>query len=127
MLSLFDREMPMPEKAKTLKLYRGTLEDLLVYLNDHPKCRGKFLSDNESSFQMEARAEEIHSRLGLSPECFNLGFAYYHPDVTLSFLGGTLNYDAKRFLPLMYIVVTENDKWTTKLWGEVPPVPKVAL
>jgi hypothetical protein len=123
---LFDQNQPMPEKAKTLSLYKGTLEDLLVYLDAHPKCRGKFLSDSESSFQMEARAEEIHARLGLRPDSFNLGFAYYHPEVSLTFLGGTLNYDAKRFLPLTYIVVTENEKWTTQLWGEVPPVPTVS-
>lgn len=121
---LLDQTQPVPEKAKTLKLYKGTLEDLLVYLDANPKCRGKFLSDTESSFQMEARAEEIHKRLELRPDCFNLGFAYYHPDVTLSFLGGTLNYDANRYLPLFYIVVTESEKWSTKLWGAVPPVPK---
>jgi hypothetical protein len=122
MLSLFDNTQPVPEKAKTLSMYQGTLEELLVYLDNHPKCRGKFLSDNESAFQMEARAEEIHARLGLSPESFNLGMAYYHPETTLTFMGSTLNYDAKRFLPLTYIVVTENEKWAN-LWGDAKPVP----
>ncbi|MNF12407.1 hypothetical protein D3C80_2138770 [compost metagenome] len=62
--------------------------------------------------------------MNLPLKAFNLGFAYYHPDVTLSFLAGTLNCDANRFLPQFYIVVTENEKWATQLWGEAPPVPK---
>ncbi|MNQ41611.1 hypothetical protein D3C85_552930 [compost metagenome] len=123
---IFDLNKPAPEKAKSLKLYKGTLEDLLVYLDKNPKCRGKFLSDNESAFQMEARAEEIHARLELPLKAFNLGFAYYHPETGLAFLGNSLNCDANRFLPHPYIVVTENEKWTTQLWGEVSPVPKEA-
>lgn len=127
MLSLFDREMPMPEKAKTLTLYKGTLEDLLVFIQNNPKVRGKFLSDSESSFEMEARAKEIHIKLGLDPEALNLGLAFYHPETSRAWLANSLNCDAARFLPLRYVVVTENEKWTTKIWGAAQSVPKEAV
>ncbi|MND93400.1 hypothetical protein D3C80_855870 [compost metagenome] len=123
MVSLFDQTEPVPEKVKTLLIYKGTLEDLLVLLDANPKCRGKFLSDSESAFQMEARAEEIHGRLNLPLKAFNLGFAYYAPNASPAFLARSLNCDANRFLPMFYVVVTENEQWAS-LWGEPQPVPK---
>lgn len=125
MLSLFDQTEPVPEKAASLKIYKGTLEELLVYLATNPNSRGKYLSDNESVFQMEARAEEIYTRLKLPEKAYNLGFSYYAPTVSPVFLGRGLNNDANRFLPQDYVVVTQNEKWTS-LWGELELLPKVA-
>ena len=124
MLSLFDQTEPVPEKAASLKIYKGTLEELLVYLATNPNSRGKYLSDNESVFQMEHRAQEIHAKHGWAPESFNLGLSYYAPTASPAFLARSLNCDANRFLPLFYVVVTENEKWA-QLFGEVQLVPKV--
>lgn len=126
MIAMFDHSRPVPEKSKTLTIYKGTLEDLLLLIHNNPKVRGKFLSDTESAFQMEDRAKEIHRKHGWDPEVLNLGMAYYHEDTTLAFMGSSMNYDAQRFLPLFYVVVTEVDKWAS-LWGEAQPVPKAVV
>jgi hypothetical protein len=120
---MFDKEKPVPEKVKTLSIYKGTLEELLVLIHDNSKVRGKFLSDSESAFQMKDRAKEIYVKHGWDPETLNLGMAYYSPDSAKAWLANSLNYDATRFLPLFYVVVTENEKWAT-LWGDAVPVPK---
>lgn len=125
MLSLFDQTEPVPEKAASLKIYKGTLEELLVYLATNPNSRGKYLSDNESAFQMEDRAEEIYTRLKLPEKAYNLGYSYYAPTASPAFLGRGLNNDANRFLPQDYVVVTQNEKWAS-LWGELELLPKVA-
>lgn len=124
MLSLFDQTEPVPEKVKTLTIYKGTLEELILLTHDNPKVRGKFLSDTESAFQMEDRAKEIHAKQGWDSESFNLGLSYYAPNASPAFIARCLNADANRFLPLFYVVVTENEQWAG-LFGAVQPVPKV--
>lgn len=122
MLSLFDSKKPVPEKVESLAIYKGTLKDLILLTRNDRTVRAKFLSDNESAFQMEDRAREISEAEGWGPK-LQLGVAYYAPDVSPAYLAHCLNCDAKHFLPLKYIVVTENEKWAS-LWGAPQPVPK---
>lgn len=123
MLSLFDQTEPVPEKAKTLHVFKGTMEELILLTHDNPKLRGKFLSDSDSAFQMEDQAKEILVKQGWNSEHFNLGFAYYAPNASPAFIARSLNVGAARFLPLYYVVVTENEKWAS-LFGASQPVPK---